>query len=50
MGPNTSVVLESKRVIEADEFKFILLAMKAPHDGAILPVYPEKSAKVSTGD
>ena len=44
------MMLESKRVVEADEFKLTLLAIKAPHDGAILPVYLEKSAKVSAGD
>ena len=50
MGPNTSVTLESKPIVEANEFKLILFAIKAPRDGAILPVYLEKSAKVSAGD
>ena len=44
------MILESKRVVEADEFKLILLAIKAPHDGAILPVYLEKKVKVSAGN
>lgn len=44
------MMLESKRVVEVDEFKLILLAIKAPHDGFILPVYLEKSAKVAAGD
>ena len=44
------MVLEGKRVVGADEFKLILLVIKAPHNGAILPVYLEKSAKVSAGD
>ena len=44
------MMLESKRVVEADELKLILLAIKAPHDGAILYVYLENNAKVSAGD
>jgi hypothetical protein len=44
------MMLESKRVVEADESKLILLAIKASHDGAILPVYLEKSARVSAGN
>ena len=44
------MMLESKRVVKANEFKLILLAIKTPHDGAILPVYLEKSAKVSARD
>lgn len=44
------MMLKSKRVVEVDEFKLVLLAIKAPHDGAILPVYLEKSAKVAAGD
>lgn len=43
-------MLESKRVVGADEFKLILLAIEAPHDGATLPVYLEKSSKVSAGN
>jgi len=44
------MMLESKRVVEADEFKLIPLTIKAPHNGAILPVYLENSAKVSAGN
>lgn len=43
------MMLEIKHV-EADELKLILLAIKAPYDGAILYVYLEKNAKVSAGD
>ena len=44
------MMLESRRVVGADEFKLILLAIKAPHDGAILSVYLEKSAEASAGN